>query len=433
MTNSLVIRGARILPMAPGLADPGRADILIEHGRIAGIGPDLTTAAAEIDASGCLAIPGFVDTHRHMWQATLRGSAPHHTLAEYFATTLERIGPALTPADLYLGNLLSAYAALDAGITTVQDISNIQDRPAASDALIQALRDSGIRAVFAYGNSFPRAKSHGAALGDDVRRVRAELLPDDDALVTLALVTEPGDEDAERHNARLADELGVRTARHVVHRHHGEGPVSRLRALGVLRPGTTFIHGTGLDAAELELIAGSGSSLSIAPAVELVMGHGHPPFAAAARAGVPVSLSTDVEVTVAADLFTQMRAAYQIARHDEHSTGGPGTTVHEVLRHATLDGARALGLSAVTGALTPGRQADIVLLRADGVGVAPVHDPYSTVTQQMDRAHVDTVVVAGRVVKRHGRLLADVGVHLEAADRLKARLSTAGLLPESAG
>jgi cytosine/adenosine deaminase-related metal-dependent hydrolase len=420
MTHSLIIRRARVLTMDPGLGDLDRADILVTDGRIAEVGRDLTAEAAEIDASGCIAIPGFVDTHRHMWQATLRGSAPHHTLAEYFTTVLERVGPLLTPEDLYLGNLLSAYAALDAGITTVQDVSNIQDSPAATDALVQALKDSGIRAVFAYGNSFPRAKSHGAALDAGVRRVREELLPDDDGLVTLALVTEPGDEDAERHNARLADELGVRTARHVVQRHHGEGPVSRLSALGVLRPGTVFIHGTGLDGDELGLIADSGGSLSVAPAVELVMGHGHPPFAAAARAGVPVSLSTDVEVTVAADMFTQLRAAYQVSRYDEVS----GTTVHAMLAHATRDGARALGLE--TGVLAPGRPADLVLLRADRVGVAPVYDPYSTVTQQMDRAHVDTVLVAGRVVKRHGRLLADVDAHLVAADRLRDRLISRG-------
>ncbi len=424
MTDSLIIRGARVLTMAPGRTAPERADVLVEAGRIAAVGPDLVTTAPEIDGSGCLAVPGFVDTHRHMWQAALRGSAPHHTLAEYFATVLGRVGPALTPDDLYLGNLLSAYAALDAGVTTVQDISNIQDSPAATDALVQALVDSGIRAVFAYGTSFPRAKSHGAALDDDVRRVRAELLPDDAALVTLALVTEPGDEDAERHNARLAEDLGVRTARHVVRRRHGEAPISRLRALGVLRPGTTFIHGTGLDDGELRLIAGSGGSLSIAPAVELVMGHGHPPFAAAARAGVPVSLSTDVEVTVAADMFTQLRAAFQVARYDQLAAGGPATTVEAMLAHATRDGAAALGLD--TGVLAPGRPADVVLLRADGVGVAPVFDPYSTVTLQMDRAHVDTVLVAGRVVKRRGRLLADVGPHLAAADRLRQRLVSAG-------
>ncbi|SEF23762.1 Cytosine/adenosine deaminase [Amycolatopsis pretoriensis] len=415
MTDSLIIRGARVLTMAPGRTAPERADILVEAGRIAAIGPDLVTTAPELDGAGCLALPGFADTHRHMWQAALRGSAPHHTLAEYFATVLERVGPALTPDDLYLGNLLSAYAALDAGITTVRDISNIQDSPAATDALVQALTDSGIRAVFAYGNSYPRAKSHGAALDDDVRRVRAELLSDDDALVTLALVTEPGDEDAERHNARLADDLGVRTARHVVHRRHGEGPISRLRALGVLRPGTTFIHGTGLDDGELRLIAESGGSLSIAPAVEMLMGHGYPPFTAAARAGVPVSLSTDVEVTAAADMFTQMRAAYQAARYGELSAGEPVTSVRDVLRAAT-DGAT----------LAPGRPADVVLLRADGIGVAPVFDACSTVTLQMDRAHVDTVLVAGRVVKRHGRLFADVGEHLAAAERLRERLVSAG-------
>ncbi|QWF83964.1 amidohydrolase family protein [Amycolatopsis sp. CA-230715] len=431
----ILIRNARILTMDPAIGDLHPGDLLVADGRIAAVAPRLENAerVEEIDATGCIAIPGFVDTHRHMWQAVLRGCAPHHTLRDYFDTILREIGPALTPEDLYLGNLLSARAALDAGITTVQDISNIQDTPAHSDALVQALRDSGSRAVFAYGNSLPRHDAHGSALSPDARRVRTELLPDDEALVTMALLTEPGDEAAERHNADLARDLGLRTARHTV-QFSAERPVTRLRELGVLLPGTTFIHGTGLADGELALIAGSGGTLSIAAAIEMMMGHGYPPFGQASGAKLPVSLSTDVEVTAAADMFTQMRAAYQAGRYHELSTGDAPTpnplTVKEVLRHATLDGATALGLGDRTGSLTPGKEADLVLLRADRPGTAPVHDPYSTVVLQMDRADIDTVLIGGRPVVRHGRSLADSSALVEDARALALRLTAAGTLPD---
>lgn len=430
-TPKILIRNARVLTMDPELGDLDPGDLLIENGRITSVAPHLETAGPveEIDATGCIVIPGFVDTHRHMWQAALRGCAPHHTLGDYFRHVLGEIGPALAPEDLYLGNLLSARAALDAGITTVQDISNIQDSPDRSDALVQALRDSGVRAVFAYGSSLPHHHAHGSALAADARRVRTRLLADDDAMVTMALVTEPGDEEAERHNARLATDLDLRTARHTV-QHSAERPVTRLRELGLLRPGTTFIHGTGLDTGELALIADSGGTLSIAPAVELMMGHGYPPFGPAAEAELPVSLSTDVEVTAAADMFTQMRAAYQAGRYQELSTGDTLSphplTVREVLRHATLAGAAALGLDHRTGSLTPGKEADLVVLRADRPGTAPVHDPYSTVVLQMDRADIDTVLVGGRPVVRRGRALADTSALLEDAHALARRLAADG-------
>lgn len=178
---------------------------------------------------------------------------------------LLEIGPRLTPADLAVGEALSARASLAGGITTVQDTSDIHDSPARTDAVVNALQDSGLRAVFAYGLSRPYLLEHGGAMPADVRRVREELLGDDSALVTMALATSHGDDEAERSNAALGRELGLRTAHHV----RAEIRPSRLRDLGALTAGMTFVHGNGLDERELAVIAEAGGSLSIAPVMEL--------------------------------------------------------------------------------------------------------------------------------------------------------------------
>ncbi|GAB3837588.1 amidohydrolase family protein [Kribbella italica] len=401
-TGATLVRGATILTMDPVIGDFDRADLLIEGSRISAVAPaipiDPDAEVDVIDADGRIVIPGFVDTHRHLWEVLVRGGGPHHTLEQYYTDVLGHVGSQVTPEDVHLGTKASALSALLAGITTLQDTANIQLTPAHTDAAIAALRETGVRAVFCYGNPYPVMARYGAGLGDDVRRIRSELLPDDDADVTMALLTEWGDDDAERRNAWLARDLGVRTARHV----GASTPLSRLRDLGVLQSGTTFIHGNGLPPDELELIADSGGTLSVAPAIELLMGHGIPMLGRTPPA-VPLSLSTSAEVTVASDFFTQMRAALQTGRtFGRGADSGRELTVTDVLGLATRDGAAALGLDTRTGTLTPGKDADLIILRADDLDVTPVHDPASTVVLQMDRRHIDAVFRAGRAVVRDG-------------------------------
>ncbi|MDQ1019011.1 amidohydrolase family protein [Streptomyces afghaniensis] len=414
--DRLVVAGGHVLTMDPATGDLPRADVLVENGRIADVRQDIEAPGAErIDARHCLVLPGFVDTHRHMWQAVLRGYGADQTLEEYFGATLHAYGSSLGPGELHLGNLLSALGALDAGVTTVQDISNAtKSTEEHTDALVDALEESGIRAVFAYGHG-PEA---------DARRIRSRRLHSADALVTMALNAELGGDASVRRDWGLARELGIPLALHV----RGGQPLSRLRRLGLLRPGTVYIHGTGLDRGELKLIADSGGALSIAPAIEMTMGHGLPPFAAAASAGLRPSLSADVEVAAGSDLFGQMRTAFQVSRfavlhrHDDAPDRLP--TSRDILEFATIEGARALGLDDRIGSLTPGKQADLVVLRADRPGVVPVHDAVKTVVCAMDRADVDTVLVAGRIVKRAGHLLRpDLAALVDRAAAVRDRLT----------
>lgn len=158
--------------------------------------------------------------------------------------------------------------------------------------------------------------------------------------MSMALNAEAGSDETTRRNAALARELDLPTALHV----RGGSPVSRLRRLGALRPGTVFIHGTGMAAGELELIRDSGGALSVAPAIEMTMGHGLPPLAAAVAAGLRPSLSVDVEVAAASDMFTQLRAAFQVARCAAlQGLAGPDApllTARQVLEFATVGPAR---------------------------------------------------------------------------------------------
>lgn len=416
----MLIRNATVLSMDPEIGDLARGDVLVDGDRISAVGTDLGTVESDevLDATGCIVIPGFVDTHRHMWEGVLRGRAAHDTLRGYFEHVLLELAPALSPADLAVGEGLSARAALDAGITTVQDTSDINDAPERTDAIVAALQESGLRVVFAYGLARTHVLAYGSTFPPDVRRVRNSLLPDDDALVTMALETQNGDDDAEQANAALARELGLRTAHHV----RDEIRPSRLSDLGALLPGTTFVHGNGLSADELTVVAGVGGALSIAPVVERALGLGTPMISEAlAVPGLAIALSTDVEATGPTDMFAQMREVYLTARS---ATPPPELMPRDVLRFATLGGAQAVGLGHRIGSLTPGKQADLVVLRADRPDVAPFVDPYDTIVLQMDRSHVDTVLVAGVAHKRGGRPLRDDSRILELAEAVAIRMSS---------
>jgi 5-methylthioadenosine/S-adenosylhomocysteine deaminase len=204
--------------------------------------------------------------------------------------------------------------------------------------------------------------------------------------------------------------------------------VSQLDELGLLGPDTTYIHCNYLSDEEFRLIADTGGKVSIAPSVEMVMGHGTPPTAKALKHGLRPSLSIDVVTTVPGDMFTQMRFLFAEARLLEHeaafAAGNEEEPVllssREVLEFATIEGARVCGLEERTGSLTPGKQADIVLLRCDETNTYPIIDPVSTVVHQADTRNIDTVWVAGEVLKRDGKL---VGTNLRAArDRAASSL-----------
>ena len=417
-SKRLLIRNGFVVSMDPAVGDVPYSDVLVEDGEIVEIGRGLEASEAEqIDATGTIVMPGFVDTHRHTWQTPVRGVLPCCTLDHYFAVMLGSVGGHYRPEDVHIGNHAGALEALNGGVTTLLDWSHINNTPDHSDAAIQGLKDAGIRAIYAHG--VPTGGEWWAFSElehpEDIRRIRDTYFSSDDGLITLALAARaPGNSNFEvaKHDWELARDLGIRISVHVgmrltdIHVHH----VKNIHDLGLMGPDTTYIHCTDSTDEELDLIKETGGTASVAPYVEMLMGHGPPPTGKLLQRGVPVSLSVDVVSSVPGEMFTQMRTALVFERigaftDTPDEAFAPTLTHREVLELATIEGARACALQDKVGSLAPGKQADIVLLKTNAINTAPMVDPIGTIVVFADTSNVDSVFVAGRAVKRNGELV----------------------------
>ncbi|HSJ35299.1 MAG TPA: amidohydrolase family protein [Acidimicrobiia bacterium] len=410
-TGRLLIKGGTVLTLDPAAGDFASADVLIEDDRIVEVRPNLAADGAEvIDATGMIVMPGFIDTHRHIWEGLLRNigtDVPLEGRTSYITFVLHKLAPAFRPEDAYVGDLVSALGAVDAGITTLLDWSHIQGSPAHTDAVVQALRDSGMRAVFAYG--FPWWGKWEERQPSWFVRAATEHFSTRDQMLTLALAA-PGPEfvdfEIARDHWKLAREAGARITTHVGVGSYGkDGKVQEMGEAGLLGPDTTYIHCTTLNDTEIQMIVDTGGTVSIACPVEMMMGHGMPPVQKFLDRGLPPSLSVDVETNVPSDMFNQMRSVLGLQRSMAGVQGKSPASPRDVLGWATVEGARANGLDDRVGTLTPGKQADLILLRTDRMNVTPLNDPVTAVVTGMDTGNVDTVIIAGRVMKRGGKLL----------------------------
>ena len=410
-TGRTLIRGGTVLSLDPTIGDLTRGDVLVEGDRIVAVGPALSNGEVEvIDATDMIVMPGFVDSHRHIWEGLLRNigtDVPLEGRTSYISFVLHKLAPAFRPEDAYVGNLVSALGAIDAGITTLLDWSHIQGSPAHTDAVIQALNDSGLRAVFAYG--FPWWGKWEERQPSWFVRAATEHFSTKDQKLTLALAA-PGPEftdfEVTRDHWKLARETDARITTHVGVGSYGQdGKVQEFGEGGLLGPDTTYIHCTTLNDTEIQMIVDTGGTVSLASPVEMMMGHGMPPIQKFLDRGLRPSLSVDVETNVPGDMFNQMRSVLGLQRAIASAQGKTPVAAREVLEYATVEGARANGLDAKVGTLTPGKQADLIMLRTDRINVTPLNDPATAVVTGMDTGNVDTVLIAGRVMKRHGRLL----------------------------
>jgi 5-methylthioadenosine/S-adenosylhomocysteine deaminase len=425
---SILLKGGTVLSLDRAVGDFEQADVLVEGGTIREVRPNISAPGAQvIDASNRIVMPGFIDTHRHLWQGFLRHTLPDGSLGDYLNLMLKQLGPAFLPQDVYAGNLSSALGCIDAGVTTVLDWSHIHNSPEHTDAAIKALQDSGVRAVFAYGT--PQAPSGNwmdaprHRYPDDIARLRKQYFNTDDQLLTLFLASPGGQPEPILRTWRAARAVGAPITIHVGVGEFGRNALlERIHAIEPLRADTTYIHCCTLNDREWKLIRDSGGTVSIAGYVETLMGHGNPPIQKAIDFGVRPSLSVDVETSVPNDLFTQMRTVLSLQKNEiwARRLGGDKNpprflTSREVLEFATGEGARANGLQRKVGTLTPGKQADIILLRTDLLNVMPLNNAVGAVVASMGTQNVDTVLIGGRVKKRNGQL---VGVDMARVTRL---------------
>src|SRR5262245_35219018 len=441
-----VIRNGMVMSMDPAVGDFARADVLVEGKKILAIGPNLHVGgnAAEIDARGRIVMPGFIDTHHHQFETALRNFLPNGVLIDdlsgsksaqpnYFQFILLTFAPVYRPQDVYISELFGGLAQLDDGVTTVHDVSQIHHSPQHSDAAIQALFDTGRRAAFGYFESAGAAvigSNPNNKYPDDAIRLRNRWFASDDQLVTMIMGGEiylPGYEKA----WKIGRQLGLPIAAHILSP-FGMRPTFDLLAQGRggdsgtlgLGADNLFIHMTGMSGPAWQKVRDVGASVSLAVPIERNMRHGSPPILKLQQLGIEPSLSVDVECTLTADFFTQMRSMMNMQRMvvnqmvlEQGDFNPPNQwptptadkpkllNTRDVLRYGTVNGARDLRLDKKVGSLTPGKEADILILDAQAINVAPLNHVPGAVVSLMDRTNVETVIVAGKVRKWKGRLL----------------------------
>jgi 5-methylthioadenosine/S-adenosylhomocysteine deaminase len=437
-----IIRGGHVMSMDPHVGDFAQADVLVEGKKILAVRPNLhARGAGEIDARGRIVMPGFIDTHHHQFETALRsflangilindGSGSPSADPTYFEYILSKFAPVYRPEDVYISELFGGLAQLDDGVTTVHDISQIHHSPQHSDAAIKALFDTGRRAAFGYfesaggvaGNQYPA----------DAVRIKKQWFSSSDQLVHMIMGGEVYlGEPTYTQAWQIGRQLGLQIAAHILSPFgirpilddlaDGTGGVNNDIGLG---PDNLFIHMTGMSEKGWKAVKDHGVQVSIAFPIEMNMRHGIPPIVKMQTLGIEPSLSSDVEVTMTADFFTQMRSAMTMQRMvvnqmileqgtfefpNQWPTPAPGTppllNVRDVLRFATINGAKHLRLDGKTGSLTPGKEADIIILDAEAINVAPLNNVPGAVVSLMERTNVETVIVAGKVRKWKGKLV----------------------------
>lgn len=408
MSRRVLIRGGTVLTLGAKTSNHTDADLLIEDGRIAEIGLGLRARGAEhIDATQAIVMPGFVDTHRHVWKSLLRNFGASHAGAPPEPSVY---GPHYRPEDVYAATLIGLLGAAEAGITTVVDWADLPPGDGHIDAALQAHADSGVRSVFALAAA--EWSNRQVDVGPQLRQLTASR--PETTLAFGSAEPDPDHLDGVAAEWALARDLGLR-----VHAHAGTDPgrrgsISDLGGRGLLGEDVTLVHCSHLEAADLDAIAASGARVSIAPASEMAIGLGAPPIQGLIDRGIRPGLGVDQEALAPGDIFAAMRAANSMQHatlFDLKLAGKAGIpnllSTREVIRYATSDGARAAGVGEVTGSLELGKQADVLVLATDRPNIHPINDPIGAVVWGMDTSNVDWVLVGGEPLVREGELTAD--------------------------
>jgi cytosine/adenosine deaminase-related metal-dependent hydrolase len=419
--HKLLIKGGYILSMDTAIGDIPVGDVLIEGQVITQIAKHIAVDEKDgtiIDASGMVVMPGLIDNHRHMWQGLIPGVSSNHTFGEYFGYALDTLSPKFTPDDASLGDELAAYEAMNAGVTTLLDWSHIAYTPDHAIGAIEGLKRSGIRAVYAYG---PPARSkewfdsNAQPSPEDVRHVLQNNLG---GHVTGALaIRGPEFSTMERVKAdiTLARELGVHVTMHAgIPGFHEKTPSAKLiNDAGLMGSDLTFVHCNAMTVEDFKLIAKGNAHVSCSPEVEMQMGLGRSPLDLMLEGGVKPTVSVDVVTAIDGHLLLQLRFLLQRQREEDQrkafvESGKPLPTLplkdRDVLPYVTTYPALSLGMQDAIGSLAPQKQADIILVALQDPNTF-LREPSVALVQSVHPGNIDTVIIAGKIVKQHRQLL----------------------------
>lgn len=420
----VLVSGGLVLVGDPRRRDMQRADVLIEDGVIAAIGPDILDPVDEVvDASEHWVIPGFVDTHTTLWQSNMRALTGDWLLDDYFWCIRLNHMTAYTPADVYAATYGGAVAQLDAGVTCTVDFSHCVNTPQHADAGVEAINAAGGRAVWCYGFWSPSPQTPAFASAEerfaDARRIKSTYFPTDDGRVTFGV--SPTETFRASYEQIKNEFLVGKETGGLVHPHTNtrwrpgaRSDVEVWNEQGILWEHQLHSHCNTSTARDFQLLADSGGSVSATPETELAMGIGQTIVGRADRAGINVGLGADIQANNSPDSLMSMRLALQNdrAHANQPILDGAGweqlqdvsMRTEDVLHYATLGGARGLGLGDVCGSIEVGKAADLVLIDTRTPRLRPVVDPVAAIVMQVTVADIATVMVGGRVVKRDGVL-----------------------------
>jgi 5-methylthioadenosine/S-adenosylhomocysteine deaminase len=421
--DDLVIRSGHVVTMDPDLGDIPDGDVLVAGGQIAAVGTGLDAPGTrEIDARGMIVAPGLVDTHWHMWNTLLRsmsgGMPGEDGPAGYFPVTA-RLGRAFTDGDLYQGTLLACAEAINSGITTVHDWCHNVRGPAHAEAGLRALAESGLRARFSYGYAAGQPNDQAMdtgglrALHRDWDSWSGPSAPGRAGRLTLGMAwrgtggSNPAMRVAPeiyRREIAAGRELGLPITVHASGPPSAAGQIAALASAGLLGPDLQVVHANCATPAEIGQLAAAGCAVSLSPFSELLIGYGLPQTAGLLAAGIRVGLSVDTTaLTGNADMFAIMKLTQGLINGTAQQEFA--CTARQALALGTIGGARSLGLDAVTGSLTPGKRADLILVATGHPNLGVLTDPAALLVAAAQPGNVDTVLADGQLLKRGGALV----------------------------
>src|SRR5277367_4309643 len=402
-----LFKGGTVVTMDANIPNLVAGDVLVEDDRIVAVGADIHADGAEvIDAGNAIVMPGLVDAHHHMWLGVMRRMMPDvDDLFAYIDVVAEKLGAHYRPLDMYLSTRLTALASLDAGVTTIIDACHSSRSPEHTDAALDALDNTGIRALHMVGAAMDK-KASAANPPADLERLAANW-NHDGGLVRVGLFGQ-----LNLGWWKVARSLDMRILTEFIGDLAKLGP--EFAEKGVLGPHNIFNHCTRVPQETWKLLADAGVNVTVNPRSDSLFGFDDESFAyqQAIDHGLTPALGIDLDTAFGSDLFGEMhalfgqqRSAMRYRRFRGEADAPASISVHAVLQAATVNGARAAGLETQIGTLTPGKLADIIMVRTDDVAVFPVTNAIGTVVQAVERSDVDTVMVAGQIRKRAGKLV----------------------------
>ncbi|WP_417509733.1 amidohydrolase family protein [Microbacterium sp.] len=428
-----LIKNAYVITMDRQRRTLSRGQVLIGDDKILEVGHDLPEDDAEIiDADGGIVMPGFVDNHRHMWQTNMRAMLADWTLHEYMRGIRFSISPVMRPEDVGAGNYVGALEALNAGVTTVFDYSHSNNSPDHATAGVEALLKSGLRAVYGYG-LVPAPVEHAAfkTVEDriaDAHRIHDDLLPSSDSLVTMGMaLTETGLIPWSDSVKEIEAALEMQVPQSIHNNNYFGVTVSQgvepMHRAGLLHESQIHVHCNTSTPEQFRMLAGAGCTVVSTPDTEIQMGMGHPIFNEARKYGIRSTVGCDIITLNGGDVVGQLRLGLQDSRvrvNDGFNARKEmplvlETSSMDALAWGTINGAEALGLGSQIGSLEKGKQADIIVISAREPNMWPMLEEPGTVIFHSHPADIDIVMVAGKIVKRDGRL---VGVDYAGARRV---------------